>query len=202
VPALALNIKHLLLMALRAPAAHPLSPMANVPAVLREMIRNYVVIEAFRSTNSLREREKAEVRRPSTAEEGWKNRPKNICLWTTLILMFAPFTFNSLQVGPGQGFWASFTPAGWYRSIVSSSHVQSWLFRWLNENLPCVVEALFKGLRREFFIAHCECNCGYSRVYNAFVSYQLNKYHLVTFRNAIYHPVIAHWEASQLLGVA
>ncbi len=69
VPALAREIKQLLMKALQAPAVHPLGPMAKVPAVLRELIRNYVVIEAFRSTNSLRERQRAEMQRPANSEE-------------------------------------------------------------------------------------------------------------------------------------
>jgi hypothetical protein len=34
-----------------------------------KLIRNYVVIEAFRSTNSLRERQRAEMQRPANSEE-------------------------------------------------------------------------------------------------------------------------------------
>jgi len=62
VQTLAVDIKRLLTKALQNPAVHPLGPMAKVPAVLRELIRNYVVTEAFRSTNSLRERQEVEIK--------------------------------------------------------------------------------------------------------------------------------------------
>lgn len=57
VSGLAWNIKSQLANALRFRQAHPLGPMGKVPSMTRLLIRNYVVAEAFRSTNLLRERQ-------------------------------------------------------------------------------------------------------------------------------------------------
>jgi hypothetical protein len=52
------KIKSTLLKALEKSTEHPLGPMASVPPPLRAFIRNYVMNEAYRTTDLLRQREK------------------------------------------------------------------------------------------------------------------------------------------------
>jgi len=52
------KIKTTLLKALEKSTDHPLGPMASVPPPLRTFIRNYVMNEAYRTTDLLRQREK------------------------------------------------------------------------------------------------------------------------------------------------
>jgi hypothetical protein len=61
-PAGAEPIKALLLLALESATAHPLGPVAEVPADLRRLVRKFVNAEAHRSTSELRRREE-ETRR-------------------------------------------------------------------------------------------------------------------------------------------
>ena len=57
VPELAESLREILLQALNNAHAHPLGPMGSVPEPVRELIRVFVDIEAFRSTHALRSRE-------------------------------------------------------------------------------------------------------------------------------------------------
>jgi hypothetical protein len=62
-PDLAGKIKTVLLDALDKATDHPFGPMASVPRPLRVLIRNYVMNEAYRTTDLLRERERSSSRK-------------------------------------------------------------------------------------------------------------------------------------------
>jgi hypothetical protein len=53
----AVEIRDSLLAALKHPHNSPLGPLINVPEDLRKLIRDYIEVEATRSTNALRDRE-------------------------------------------------------------------------------------------------------------------------------------------------